>query len=209
MPRMTGPGPVSRVWEEIGDAIPLSVGKFIAGHEEASCSETSQLRRWVHQIIRKTLLSDRPQAIVAACQQLRTDRVYRDITRDRTQPPSVGRQKLHIVMPASQGRPSLMQADVFGAADLALPVEAGTQNPELGAADLWSPQQFQELPGRKRQRPLRPAARSSVPAPPSRDRRSSSFPSWSPGFAMLCGSRFACRTEGLVRLCRTTVRELC
>ena len=32
-----------------------------------------------------------------------------------------------------------MQADVFGAADLALPVEAGTQNPELGAADLWSP----------------------------------------------------------------------
>ena len=37
-----------------------------------------------------------------------------------------------------------MQADVFGAADLALPVEAGTQNPELGAVDLWSPQQFQE-----------------------------------------------------------------
>jgi hypothetical protein len=32
-----------------------------------------------------------------------------------------------------------MQADVFGAADLALLVAAGTQNPELGAADLWSP----------------------------------------------------------------------
>ncbi len=43
-----------------------------------------------------------------------------------------------------------MQADVFGAADLALQVEAGTQNPELGTVDLWSPQQFQEPPGRRR-----------------------------------------------------------
>ena len=40
-----------------------------------------------------------------------------------------------------------MQANVFGAADLALPVEAGTQNPELGAADIWSPA---AIPGNRR-----------------------------------------------------------
>ncbi|MBV8128920.1 MAG: hypothetical protein JO114_14830 [Planctomycetaceae bacterium] len=66
-----------------------------------------------------------------------------------------------------------MQADVFGAADLALPVEAGMQNPELGAADLWSPAEIPGTaglpPGRKRQRPLGPAARGPVPAPPSGD----------------------------------------
>jgi len=51
-----------------------------------------------------------------------------------------------------------MQADVFGAADLSLPVEAGTQNPELGAVDLWSPAAIPGTagspPGRERQQPL-------------------------------------------------------
>ncbi len=86
------------------------------------------------------------------------DRVYRDITRDREQPPRVCRQELHVVVPAGQGRPSLMQADVFGAAELSLRVEAGTQNPELGAVDLWSPAAIPGTagspPGRKRRQPL-------------------------------------------------------
>lgn len=57
------------------------------------------------------------------------------------------------------------------------------------------------------ERPQNAEAASSGQPARNAYRRSSSFPSWSPGFAMRCGGRFACSIEGLLGLCRTRVRE--
>ena len=56
--------------------------------------------------------------------------------RAQKSPTDVGHQAA--VGRIGKGRPSLIQANVFGAADIALPVEGGTQNPRLGAARLWN-----------------------------------------------------------------------
>ena len=92
------------------------------------------------------------EAIIGPCQEVGSHGIERHVARDAAQPAGVVDQPLLVVEPARQrgAGKALACADILAAADEALAIESGPQNPKLDAADRRRGQEREKMTCRLR-----------------------------------------------------------